>query len=138
MQGLMNMADRIEQTNIFSWVILAEYIALHYHKEAQCFSSWQMWGIFLDFCARIAAVENIRGAYVKFPDFFVWALLLIVNTWNSSLLRSNHLQLQCTCCTIPTTSERPPGIVLCEHVNDLRHSLFHLNCLIMTASELRE
>ena len=29
--------------------------------------------------------------------------------------------------------------LLCERVNDLRHSLFHLlNCLITTASELRE
>ena len=28
-------------------------------------------------------------------------------------------------------------VLLCEHVNDLRHSLFHLlNCLITTASEL--
>ena len=30
-------------------------------------------------------------------------------------------------------------VLLCERVNDLRHSLFHLlNCLISTASELRE
>ena len=30
-------------------------------------------------------------------------------------------------------------VLLYEHVNDLRHSLFHLlNCLITTASELRE
>ena len=30
-------------------------------------------------------------------------------------------------------------ILLCERVSDLRHSLFHLlNCLITTASELRE
>ena len=30
-------------------------------------------------------------------------------------------------------------VLLCEHVNDLRHSIFHLfNCLITTASELRE
>ena len=30
-------------------------------------------------------------------------------------------------------------VLLCECVNDLHHSLFHLlNCLIMTASELRE
>ena len=29
--------------------------------------------------------------------------------------------------------------LLCEYVNDLRHSLFHLlNCLMTTASELRE
>ena len=28
-------------------------------------------------------------------------------------------------------------VLLCEHVNDLRHSLFHLlNCLMTTASEL--
>ena len=30
-------------------------------------------------------------------------------------------------------------VLLCESVNDLRDSLFHLlNCLITTASELRE
>ena len=30
-------------------------------------------------------------------------------------------------------------VLLCERVNDLRHSLFHLlNCLITTASELRK
>ena len=35
--------------------------------------------------------------------------------------------------------ERPMEVLLCERVNDLRHSLFHLlNCLITTASELRE
>ena len=32
---------------------------------------------------------------------------MIVHTWNSSPLRSNLLQLQCTCCTVPTTSGRP-------------------------------
>ena len=41
--------------------------------------------------------------------FFVRALLLIVHTWNSSPLRSNLLRLHCTCCTVPTTSERPHG-----------------------------
>ena len=30
-------------------------------------------------------------------------------------------------------------VLLCDRVNDLRHSLFHLlNCLITTACELRE
>ena len=34
--------------------------------------------------------------------------------------------------------EGPMVVLLCERVNDLRHSLFHLlNCLITTASELR-
>ena len=41
-----------------------------------------------------------------FQIFFIWALLLIVHTWNSSPLQSNLLQLQCTC-TVPTTSGRP-------------------------------
>ena len=43
---------------------------------------------------------------ISFQTFFVWALLLIVYTWNSSPLRSNHLWLQCTCFTVPTTSGR--------------------------------
>ena len=35
--------------------------------------------------------------------------------------------------------EGPMEVLLCERVNDHRHSLFHLlNCLITTASELRE
>ena len=35
--------------------------------------------------------------------------------------------------------EGPIEVLLCELVNNLRHSLFHLlNCLITTASELME
>ena len=49
----------------------------------------------------------VRGSLNKFLDFFVWALLLIVHTWNSSPLQSNLLWLQCACCTVPTTSRRP-------------------------------
>ena len=45
---------------------------------------------------------------ISFQTFFVWTLLLIVHTWNSSPLRSNLLRLQCTC-TVPTTSRRPHG-----------------------------
>ena len=46
---------------------------------------------------------------ISFQTFFVWALLLIVHTWNSSPLRSSLLRLQCTCCTVPTTSGRLHG-----------------------------
>ena len=42
---------------------------------------------------------------ISFQTFFVWALLLIVQTGNSCPLRGN-LRLQCTC-TVPTTSGRP-------------------------------
>ena len=39
----------------------------------------------------------------------------------------------------PQLLEGPMEVFLCERVNDLRHSLLHLlNCLITTASELRE
>ena len=48
---------------------------------------------------------------ISFQTFFVWALLLIVHTWNSSPIRSN-LQLQWTCCTVPITSGRPHGSTL--------------------------
>ena len=50
----------------------------------------------------------VWGAYDKFPDFFLWAFLLIVHIWNDSPLQSNLLRLQPTC-TIPTTSGRPHG-----------------------------
>ena len=53
---------------------------------------------------------QIQGALNKFPDFFlVWALLLIVHTWNSSPFRIILLRQQCACCTVPTTSERTHG-----------------------------
>ena len=41
--------------------------------------------------------------------FFRMSTLLRVPTWNSSPLRRNLLRLQCTCCTVPTTSGRPHG-----------------------------
>ena len=34
---------------------------------------------------------------------------MIVRTWNSGPLPSNLLRLQCSCCTVPTTSGRPHG-----------------------------
>ena len=50
-----------------------------------------------------------KHIYSVWQTFFVWALLFIVHTWNSSPLRSNLLRLQCTCSTVPTTSGRPHG-----------------------------
>ena len=67
------------------------------------------------------------------PDFFfVWALLLIVHTRNSSPIRRNLLRLQCTFCTVTTNSGRLHGCPLFERVNCLSHSIFHLNYLITT------
>ena len=65
---------------------------------------------------------------ISFQTFFVWALLLIVYTWNSSPLRSNLLRLQCTCCTVPTTSGRPHRSPLV--VFSIFNSFHLLNCLM--------
>ena len=46
---------------------------------------------------------------ISFQTFFVWAILFILHTKKSSPLRSNLLRLQCTSCTVPTTSGRPQG-----------------------------
>ena len=54
---------------------------------------------------------------IRFQTFFLWPLLLIVHTWNSSPLQSNLLRLQCTCSTVPTTSGRPhrsPLVWVCQ------------------------
>ena len=65
------------------------------------------------FSCKILFVCHLKCPYeghtISFQTFFVWTLLLIVHTWNSSLFRSNLLRLQCTCCTVPTTSRRPHG-----------------------------
>ena len=67
--------------------------------------------------------------------FFVWALLLIVHTWNSSPLPINLLRLQCTCCIVPTTSGTPHGSPLvwaCQWPSSQPLSspqLSHNNCL---------
>ena len=45
----------------------------------------------------------------------------------------------CVCVCVCILIKKNMEVLLSERVNDLRHSLFHLlNCLITTASELRE
>ena len=49
---------------------------------------------------------------ISFQTFLVWTLLLTVHTKNFSPLQSILLRHQCTCCTVPTTSGKPPGNLL--------------------------
>ena len=76
----------------------------------------------------------------KFPDFFfIWALLWIVH--NETLVPFEVISFGCNALIVPFQQllEGPMEVLLCEHVNDLRHSRFHLlNCVITTASELSE
>ena len=74
--------------------------------------------------------ERVRDIHASGTIRWWW------HTWNFSPLPNNLLRLQCTCCTV---LEGPMEVLLCEHVNDLRHSLLHLlNSLTTTACELRE
>ena len=64
--------------------------------------------------------------------------LLIVHTLNSSPFRSNILRLQTLVGMFQQILEGTMEVLLCERINDLRHSLFNLlNCLITTACELK-
>ena len=74
---------------------------------------------------------------ISFATYFVWALLLIVHTWNSSPLRSNLLRLQCTCCTVPTTSGVMTSLLLVHLSSSLTGSLSSLNLLCHSETDAR-
>ena len=81
----------------------------------------------------------LRWSLNNFPDFFRMALLLIGHTWNSCSLQV--ISSGCNALVVPFQQllQSPMEALLCERVNDLRHSPFHLlNCLITTASETRK
>ena len=71
---------------------------------------------------------HIWDAYDKFPDFFR------IGIWNYR----RHLKFQyvvfsgCNALVVPFQQllEGPMEVLLCEHVNDLCHSLFHLLSLL--------
>ena len=50
---------------------------------------------------------KIRGSLNKFPDFFRLGTFIDSTHMKLLSLRSNHLRLQCICCTVPTTFGRP-------------------------------
>ena len=81
---------------------------------------------------------EVRGAY-KFPDVFRMGTFIDSKT-HETLVPFEVISSGCN--ALVPFQQRQEGhmeVLLCERVNDLRHSLFHLfNCLITTASELRE
>ena len=92
--------------------------------------------------AKPTAVEStaLRGSIDKFPDFFCMGTF-IDSTHNETLLPFQVISPGINALVVPFQQllEGSMEVLLCERVNDLRHSLFHLlNCLITTASELKE
>ena len=80
----------------------------------------------------------IRGSLNKFPDFF--RIGTFIDSTRMKLVPFEVISSGCNA-LVPFQQllEGSVEVLLCERVNDLRHSLFHLlNCLITTASELRE
>ena len=69
---------------------------------------WVLLDIYIYMCVCVCNIYiyTYEVHTISFQTFFIWALLLIEHTWNSSPLQSNLLQLQCTC-TVPTTSGGP-------------------------------
>ena len=82
----------------------------------------------------------LQDVYDKFPDFFCMGTF-IDSTTHETLVQFEVISSGCNALVVPIQQllEGPMEVLLCERVNDVRHSLFHLlNCLITTASELRE
>ena len=82
-------------------------------------------------------VWNIRESLNKFPDFFQMATF--IDSTHETLVPFEVIPSGCNKLFVPFQQllERPVEVHLCERVNDLRHSLFHLlNCLITTALSL--
>ena len=72
---------------------------------------------------------NIRGSLNKFPDFF--RMCTFIDSTHMKL--SKVISSGCNSLVVPFQQllEGYTEVLLCERVNDLRHSLFHLlNCLI--------
>ena len=87
-----------------SWLRLCYSLHVHLKRKLCCC----FYAIFL-FQASMLWYEVHS---ISFQTFFVRALLLTVHTKNSSPLQSILLRHQCTCCTVPTTSGKPPGSLL--------------------------
>ena len=81
----------------------------------------------------------IRGSLNKFQNFFRMGTFF--DSTHMKLVPFEVISSGFNALVLPFQQllEGPMEVLLCERVNDLRQSLFHLlNCLITTASELRE
>ena len=79
----------------------------------------------------------IWGSLNKFPDFF--RMGTFIDSTHDTLAPFKIISSSCNVLVGPLQQllEGPVEVLLCERVNDLHHSLFHLlNSLITTASEL--
>ena len=90
--------------------------------------------IYVYFCIYTSIIKYVSSLFFRISTFFD-------KYTHETLVPFEVISPNCNALFVPLQKllEGPIEVLLCEHVNDLRHSLFHLlNCLITTASELRE
>ena len=80
----------------------------------------------------------IRRSFNKFPDVFRMGTFI-----DNTLMKLAPFEVISSSCNALVAFQKllegPIEVLLCECVNDFRHSFLHLlDCLITTASELRE
>ena len=101
--------DKINTLALETKTLIRKLERIFNHIDKMCLYYLMKHAWMKDCCQLYIYIYIYEEHMISFQTFFVWALLSIVHTWNSSPLRSNLLQLQCTCCTVPTTSGRPHG-----------------------------
>ena len=77
----------------------------------------------------------------RFPDFFRMGTFIDSTHTHEALVPFKVTSFGCNALVVPFQQllKGPMEFLLCERVNDFRHSLFYLlNCLMTTAPELRE
>ena len=85
------------------------------------------------------SLHGLRRSLNKFPDFF--RMSTFIDSTHETLVLFKVISSGCNAFVVSFHQllEGSMEVLLCERVNDLRYSLFHLlNCFITTASELRE
>ena len=85
----------------------------------------------------IFSLSVVQGSLNKFPDFFRMDTF-IDSTHMKLLFPFEVISSGCNALVVPFQQrlEGPIEVLLCERVNDLCHSFFHLlNCFITTASK---
>ena len=117
-----------------------ECVRVHLCVHTFWYQRWILFHALLsDILSRIYIYIYIRGSLNTFPDFFRTGTF--IDSTHMKLVPFEVISSGCNAQVVPFQKllEGPMEVLLCQRVSDLRHSFFQLlNCLITTASELRE
>ena len=89
-------------------------------------------------------INRVPSSLTKLARIYIYIYIYTRGSLNKytyeTLVLFEVISSGCNILVVPFQQllEGPMEVLLCERINDLRHSLFHLNYLITTASEFRE